>query len=132
MSRTRSANGASVLVERTAGLTAVIGAFIMVSTPVFTITGNLGIHNVLVGAVTAFVAAFHAYRVSATRSPSIVIAAVLALIGIWIAVAPRLVFLVDRPLVLGINGVGGALIAILSLAGVYGSLQTSDTGAASA
>lgn len=132
MSRTRSADGASVLVERTAGLTAVIGAFIMVSTAVFTITGNMGIFNVVVGAVTAIVASVHAYRTSATRAPSIVIAAVLALLGVLIAVAPRVIFGVDRTLVLGINGVGGALIVILSLAGVYGSLQTSDTTAASA
>lgn len=132
MSRTRSADGASVLVERTAGLTAVIGAFIMVSTAIFTITGNMGIHNVIVGALVAILASVQAYRTSATRSPSIVIAAVLALLGILIAVAPTVIFDVDRTLVLGINGVGGALIAILSLAGVYGSVKTSNTTTATA
>lgn len=132
MSRTRSVDGASVLVERTAGLTAVIGAFIMVSAAIFTITGNMGINNVVVGAVVAFLASFQAYRTSATRSPSIVIAAVLAVLGVWIVIAPIVVFGVDRTLVLAINGVGGALIAILSAAGVYGSVKTSNTTTATA
>ncbi|WP_175416392.1 hypothetical protein [Natrinema versiforme] len=132
MSRTRSADGASVLVERTAGLTAALGAFVMVSTVVFTVTGTMGLHNVLVGALTAILASFHAYRTGEKRSPSIVLAAILALLGIWIAVAPTVAFGVDRQLVLGICGIAGALIAILSLAGVYGSFQTSSTAAASA
>lgn len=131
MSQTRSAGDASILAERAAGLSAVLGAFIMVGAAVFTVTGTMGIHNALVGALTAFIAAFHAYRIGTTRSPSIVIAGVLALIGIWIAAAP-FVLGVTRELVIGINGVAGALIAILSLAGVYGGLQTSKRTGASA
>lgn len=128
----RSADDASVLVERTAGLTAVLGTFVMISAAVFTITGWMGIHNVLVGAVTAFIAAFQAYRTGERWSPSIAFPAILALLGIWIAIAPILLFDVQRNLVLGINGVAGALIAILSLAGVYGTVQTSNTTATSA
>lgn len=131
MSRTRSADDASILVERTAGLTAVVGAFVMVSAVVFTITGTMGIHNVLAGAAVAFVAAYHAYRTGEQRSPSIAVAAILALAGIWIAAAP-FVFGVSRELVIGINAVAGALVAVLSLAGVYGSLRTSGTASATA
>ncbi|WP_408958223.1 hypothetical protein [Natrinema sp. 74] len=123
MSGTRSADGAAVLVERAAGLTAVIGSFIMISTPIFTITDFMGIQNVIVGAVTAFVAAFHAYRTSET-SPSIVLAVILLLLGVWIAAAPY-VLGIDRALVVGINSLGGAIIAILSLASAYGSVRTS-------
>ncbi|PCR90289.1 SPW repeat domain-containing protein [Natrinema ejinorense] len=132
MSRTRSADGAAVLVERTAGLTAALGAFVMVSSAVFTITDTMGIHNVLVGAVVAFIASVQAYRVSTTHSPNVVLAALLAVLGVWIAVAPIVLFDVSRELVLGVNGVSGALIAILSLAGVYGTLRTSKPTAATA
>ncbi|ELY63944.1 hypothetical protein [Natrinema versiforme] len=132
MSRTRSADGASVLVERAAGLTAVLGALVMASTVVFTVTGTVGIHNVLLGALVAVIASLHAYRTGEMRSPSIVLAAILALLGIWIAIAPIVAFGVDRQLVLGICGVAGALIVILSLAGVYGSFQTSKSATASA
>ena len=132
MSQTRSASGASVLVERTAGLTAFIGAFVMISTAVFTITGNMGISNVLVGALTATLASIQAYRTGTTRSPSIVLAVIIAVIGVWIAISPSFVFDVERGLVLGINGVAGALVVILSLAGVYGSFRTPDTAATSA
>ncbi|QLK26397.1 hypothetical protein HYG81_01895 [Natrinema zhouii] len=131
MSGTRSADDSSVLVERTAGLTAVLGLFIMASTIVFTISGTMGIHNVLVGAVTVILASAHAYRTGEMRSPSIVIAAILALIGIWIAASP-FVFGIDRSLVVGINGISGAIIAILSLVGAYGSVQTSNATATSA
>jgi hypothetical protein len=120
------------LVERTAGLTAVLGAFVMVSTAVFTITDIMGIHNVFAGAAVAAIASVQAYRTSERGSPNIVIPAVLALLGIWIAIAPIVVFDVQRELVLGINGVSGALIAVLSIAGVYGTVQTSNTTAARA
>ncbi|MFC6767360.1 SPW repeat domain-containing protein [Natrinema soli] len=131
MSQTRSADDSSVLVERTAGLTAVLGAFIMASAVVFTITGNMGLHNVLVGAVTAFVASVHAYRNGESRTQTIAFAAILVLLGIWIAASP-FVFGIDRELVIGINSLGGAIIAILSLVGVYGSVRTSDTTATTA
>lgn len=128
---TRSANDASILVERTAGLTAVLGAFVMVSTAVFTITDLMGINNVLVGALVALLASVHAYRVGEQRSPSVVLAAVLLLLGVWIAAAPY-VFDVSRGLVIGINGLAGVFIAILSLAGAYGSVRSSSAGATSA
>ncbi|WP_049910028.1 hypothetical protein [Natrinema gari] len=132
MSRTRPADSSSVLVERTAGLSAALGAFVMVSTAVFTVTGTMGIHNVLIGGLTAFLASVHAYRTGEQRSPSIVLAGILAVLGIWIAVAPTVAFGVERQLVLGINGVAGALIAVLSLAGVYGSIKTSSTNTTAA
>ncbi|QLG47785.1 SPW repeat domain-containing protein [Natrinema halophilum] len=131
MSQPRTADDASVLAERTAGLTAVLGAFIMISTPVFTITGDMGIHNVVIGAVVAFIAAFQAYRTGEMRSPSVVVAGILALLGIWIAASP-FVFGIERELVIGINALGGAIIAILSLVGAYGSVRTSNTTASSA
>lgn len=130
MSRTRSADDSSVLVQRTAGLTAVLGAFVMVSTVIFTITDFMGIQNVLVGAAVAFLAAFQAYRTNERRSPSIVIAAVVAVLGIWIVAAP-FVLGADRALVVGVNGVAGVLIVILSLAGAYGSRQLSTAASAS-
>jgi len=80
--------------------------------------------------VVAFLAAFQAYRTNEQWSPSIVIAAVLAVLGLWIVAAP-FVFGVDRALVVGINGVAGAAIVILSLAGAYGSRQLSTTASAS-
>ncbi|OLZ40988.1 hypothetical protein A6E15_08280 [Natrinema saccharevitans] len=128
---TQSADDAAVLVERTAGLTAVLGAFVMVSTAVFTITDTLGIHNVVVGALVALLASVHAYRTGEQRSPSVVLAAVLTLLGIWIAAAP---YVIDssQTLAVGINGLAGVFIAILSLVGIYGSVRTSSAGAASA
>lgn len=128
----RSADGETALVVRTAGLTAVVGAFVMVSWAVFTITGLMGLHNVLVGAITVFVAVVQAYRTDEQGSFSIAIPVVLAVLGIWIAIAPILLFDVERELVLGINGVSGALIVILSLAGAYGTVQTSNSTATSA
>lgn len=128
---TRSTDDASILVERTAGLTAVLGAFIMVSTAVFTITGTMGIHNVAAGALVAVLASFHAYRTGDTRSPSIVIAAILALLGIWIAASPYVID-ASQARAVGINGLAGLLIAVLSLAGVYGSLRTSNPTATGA
>ncbi|ELZ08187.1 SPW repeat protein [Natrinema thermotolerans DSM 11552] len=128
---THQADDAAVLVERTAGLTAVLGAFVMVSTAVFTITDTLGIHNVLVGALVALLASVHAYRTGEQRSPSIVLAAVLTLLGVWIAAAP---YVIDssQALAVGINGLAGVFIAILSLVGIYGSVRTTSASAASA
>ncbi|OAQ52434.1 SPW repeat protein [Natrinema mahii] len=125
---TQPADDAAVLVERTAGLTAVLGAFVMVSTAVFTITDTLGIHNVLAGALVALLASVHAYRTGEQRSPSVVLAAVLTLLGIWIAAAP---YVIDssQALATGINGLAGVFIAILSLVGVYGSVRTSSASA---
>lgn len=131
MSQTRSADDSSVLVERTAGLTAVLGVFIMASTVVFTVTGNMGIHNVLVGALTALVASVHAYRTGESRTQSIALAAVLVVLGIWIAASP-FVFGTEQELAVGINSLGGAIIAILSLVSVYGSVRTSETTATTA
>ncbi|WP_226006659.1 SPW repeat domain-containing protein [Natrinema salinisoli] len=128
----RSADEKAALVVRTAGLTAALGAFVMISTAVFTITDTMGIHNVIVGAITAFVASVQAYRTDEQGSFSIAFPVVLAVLGIWIAIAPRLLFDVQRELVLGINGVSGVLIVILSLAGVYGTVQTSNATATSA
>ena len=128
----RTADGEAALVVRTAGLTAVLGAFVMVSWAVFTITGLMGLHNVLVGAITVSVAVAQAYRTDEQGSFSIAIPVVLAVLGIWIAIAPILLFDVQRELVLGINGVSGVLIVILSLAGVYGTVQMSNTTATSA
>jgi len=124
MSRTRSADDSLVLVERTAGLAAVFGAFIMVSTAIFTITDVMGIQNVLVGAVVAFLASVQAYQCSERRSPSIIVAGLATLLGIWIAAAPH-VLGVTRELIVGINGIAGALIVIFSLTGVYGSVRAS-------
>ncbi|WP_226042959.1 hypothetical protein [Natrinema sp. DC36] len=124
MSQARSADNSLVLVERTTGLAAVLGTFIMVSTAIFTITNFMGIQNVLVGAVVAFLASLQAYLVSERQSPSIIVAGLTTLLGIWIAVAPH-VLGVTRELVIRINGIAGALIVVLSLTGVYGSFQTS-------
>ncbi|WP_435551931.1 SPW repeat domain-containing protein [Natrinema sp. CGMCC1.2065] len=128
---THQADDAAVLVERTAGLTAVLGAFVMVSTAVFTITDTLGIHNVLVGALVALLASVHAYRTGEQRSPSIVLAAVLTLLGVWIAAAPYVINS-SQALAVGINGLAGVFIAILSLIGIYGSVRTTSASAASA
>ncbi|WP_245550080.1 SPW repeat domain-containing protein [Halopiger xanaduensis] len=116
-------DGTIVLAERAAGLTAAIGAFVMASTAVFTITEWMGIHNVLIGATMAVLASIHALRISQDK-PIIVLAGVLALLGAWTAAAP-FVLGVSRPLVMQINGVAGVLIAILSLGSAYGILQTS-------
>ena len=130
MSHTRSGDDSSVLVQRTAGLTAVLGAFVMVSTVVFTITDFMGIQNVVAGAAVALLAAVQAYRTNEWRSPSIIVAGVLAVLGLWIVAAP-FVFGVGRTLIVGVNGVAGVLIVILSLAGAYGSRQSSTTASAS-
>ncbi|GAB3675739.1 hypothetical protein [Halopiger thermotolerans] len=119
-------DGRLVLAERTAGLAAGISAFVMASTAVFTITGGMGIHNVLIGATMALLASIHALRISQDK-PIIVLAGVLALLGAWTAAAP-FVFGVSRTLVLQINAAAGILIAILSIVSAYGILRTSRTG----
>ncbi|AEH38638.1 hypothetical protein [Halopiger xanaduensis] len=116
-------DGTLVLAERTAGLAAGISAFVMVSVAVFTITGWMGIHNFLIGATMSALASIHAVRISQDK-PIIVLAGLLALLGIWTAAAP-FVFGVSRPLVLQVNGAAGILVAILSLVSAYGILQTS-------
>ncbi|WP_226043194.1 hypothetical protein [Natrinema sp. DC36] len=88
MSGNRSVDDASVLVERTAGLTAAIGIFVLFSSVVFTITGNMGLHNVIAGAVIAFIASFHAFRSGEQHSPSAIIAVVLILLGFWMVASP--------------------------------------------
>ncbi len=82
MNRARSAPDSLVFVERIAGLVAVFGTFIMVSTVIFTITNFMGTQNVLVGAVVAFLASLQAYLVSERRSPSIIVAGLTTLLGI--------------------------------------------------
>lgn len=131
MSQRHSVDGAAVLVERTAGLTAVAGVFLMLSSVLFTITGTMGIHNAVLGAVIAVLASVHAYRTGEQYSPSIVLPAVLALLGLWTAAAP-FVFGISQDLVLGSNLVIGILIVLLSGAGVYGGLRTSNTRVSSA
>lgn len=112
-----------VLAERAVGLAAAISAFVMASAAVFTITGLMGIHNVLLGATMAVLASVHALRISQDK-PIIVLAGVLALLGAWTIAAP-FVLGVSRALVIQINAAAGILIMSLSLVSAYGILQTS-------
>lgn len=117
------ATGASVLVERAAGLAAGIGAVVLASTAAFTITGLMGIHNVLVGAAIATVASVLALRTS-QGSPSVALAAALAGLGLWTAAAP-FAFGIARDLVLWFNAAAGGLVALLAVASAVGILRPS-------
>lgn len=120
------------LAIRTAGATAPVGLFILASSVVFTITGWLSLHNVLVGALIATLASVHVFRAD-THEPSLLLAAVLALLGLWMIASP-FVFGVSRELILGVNIATGLLVALLSVASIYGILSASrsqpksDTG----
>ncbi|WP_247001050.1 SPW repeat domain-containing protein [Halosolutus gelatinilyticus] len=131
MTERHSATEAPTLVVRTAGVTAVIGVFILFSSVVFTMSGLIGIHNVLVGAAIATIASYHAFRSDEQRSPSVVIAAVLAVLGLWMIASP-FVFGVSRDLIIWLNVATGVLVTALSIAGVYGTLQTSTAARANA
>lgn len=121
MSDTEPATDSLAWSERAVGLAAAIGAVVMVSTAVFTIVGRMGQHNVVVGAAIAAVASALALKID-QGSPSIVLAAVLAVLGAWTAASP-FVFDVGRNLVVWLNAAGGGLVALLSAVSAYGILR---------
>ncbi|WP_254767251.1 SPW repeat domain-containing protein [Salinilacihabitans rarus] len=123
MSERESTTESFVVTARSAGLAAGIGAIVLASTAVFTITGGMGLHNVLVGSVIATVASVLAFRTD-QGSPSIALAAVLVVVGLWTAASP-FVFGITRELVLWLNGAAGGLVALLAVASIYGILRPS-------
>ncbi|MFC6718474.1 hypothetical protein ACFQGT_00730 [Natrialbaceae archaeon GCM10025810] len=117
--RTADTNGV-VLAARSAGLIAGIGALILASTIVTTITGTMGIHNVVVGAVIAVAASAYVYWIDG--SASVVAAAVLGALGLWVVASP-FVLGVSRTLTIVVNAVLGGLIVLLSLVGIYAAVR---------
>lgn len=110
-----------VLAARTAGLTAGVGVLILASTIVTTITGLMGLHNVVVGGLIAFVASVTVFLMD--ESPSIVAPAVLGLLGLWVVASPFLLG-VSRALTVQLNVVLGGLVVVLALVGVYASVRS--------
>ena len=63
---------------------------------------------------------------TAQGSPSVALAAVLGLLGLWTAASPFVIEVV-RDLVVWLNASAGGLIAVLSAASSYGVLRPSTT-----
>ncbi|MDQ2052485.1 SPW repeat protein [Natronolimnohabitans sp. A-GB9] len=127
MSDTRTTTNGSPIPVRTAGLAAVIGAWVLWSGVILTGTGAIVLNNVVVGAAIAAIAAYAAAWPDGGRLPAIAAPLVAALLGLWIVAAP-FVFEVGERL-LWSNVISGILVVILAGSSVYGSWQLTQSRA---
>lgn len=126
MSNRDAARESGFPVERTAGLAAGLGTWLLFSGIILTGTGLILLNNVLVGAAIATLASYTAARPTGGSLPAIVAPGLLVLLGAWTIAA---VFVLEgaRVELFWSNVVVGALVAILAVASVYGSYRL-DTG----
>ncbi|SDR11151.1 SPW repeat domain-containing protein [Natronobacterium texcoconense] len=121
-----SVRTASSSAQRTIGLSAGIGAWLLVSGVFFTGTGWIVIHNVLVGGAIAVTASYAAAfpNGSPIPVPSVAARVVAVLLGLW-TIASAFVF--DPVGILFWNNLlVGAAVTVLGAASVYTSQQTAD------
>ncbi|WP_049921074.1 SPW repeat domain-containing protein [Halopiger djelfimassiliensis] len=128
MSDSRSVAAASPMAQRTAGLAAGLGAWVLLSGVLFTGAGWIIVNNALVGAAIAAGAASVAAVPSGGPLPSIAAPLVVLLLGLWTVAAPFVLGVTNQPLFWS-NVVAGILVAVLAGASTYGSWKLSNVTA---
>ncbi|MXV61260.1 hypothetical protein GS429_04115 [Natronorubrum sp. JWXQ-INN-674] len=108
--------------ERTAGLAAGIGAWILWSGVILTGSGTIIVNNFLVGGAIAVFAAYAAGWPAGGPLPSVAAPLLVVLLGLWTVAAP-FVFEVAAARLLWSNVIAGVLVAILAGTSLYGSRQ---------
>ncbi|QSW98986.1 SPW repeat protein [Haloterrigena alkaliphila] len=131
MSTSSTTENRSPLPERSAGLAAALGAWILWSGVVLTGFGWIIINNVVAGAAIAFFAAYTAAWPDGWRLPAVAAPAIVALLGVWVIAAP-FVLEVTTDRMLWSNVIAGALVVILAVGSLYGSLRLSRSRTATA
>ena len=107
------------------GIASLFGAWIVVSPWVLETelaTGSLW-NNVIIGAAIFLIAGYNYYRMSNGMSASVGGATLVALLGLWMIVAPFLVFEVEAAL-LWSDVISGAAVAVLSGYNAYAGRET--------
>lgn len=120
----------SLIPVRTAAFAAGLGAWILWSGVILTGTGLIIANNAVAGALIALFAAYTAGWPDGGRLPAIAAPLLMALLGVWVIVAP-FVLEVTIERVLWSNVISGLLVTLLAVGSVYGSwqlAQSSGTG----
>lgn len=118
--------------QRTIGLAAGFGTWLLLSGVFFTGVGWIVVHNVLVGAAIAIVASYAAAFPAGgpLPVPTVVMPVVAAVFGLW-TIASVAVF-GPSGILFWNNVVIGAIVALLGIASVYTRQQTPDVSATGA
>lgn len=121
MSNTRT-DDRSPLPERTAGLAAGLGAWILWSGVILTGSGWIVINNVISGAAIAVFASYAAAVPGGGRLPSVAAPLLTALVGLWVVAAPFVLWVtLDR--IFWSNVIAGVLVVLLAIGSVVGAVR---------
>jgi len=108
------------------GIVSLVGAWIAISpfvlTPVMT-TASLW-NNIIIGAAIFLIAGYNYYRLSQDLPVSVGAASLVALLGLWMIVAPLFVFTVESAVMFWSNVVSGAAVAIIAGYNAYAGRET--------
>jgi uncharacterized membrane protein YfcA len=105
------------------GINALLGGWLVIS-PFLLMAMAEGLsaavwNNLLIGLAVFLVAGYNYYRQSRTRSASTASASLVALLGLWMIVAPFVVFAVGTAAMFWSNVVVGALVTIIAVYVAY-------------
>lgn len=110
------------------GINALLGAWLVVSPFLLTTTtGGLSAsvwNNVVIGAVIFLIAGYNYYRQSRNQAVSTGSASLVALLGLWMIVAPFVVFAVDTAAMFWSNVIAGTLVTIIAVYVAYEGRET--------
>ena len=112
------------------GLSALVGAWVFVSTFVFGLSSSHFWNNVVIGAAIVILAGYSAVQASESRGPNPWASGLAALLGLWMIVAP-FVFQTAGSVVLWSDVLSGAVVAVLSGYNAYeerDALQSESAG----
>lgn len=105
------------------GINALLGAWLVISPFLLTTTeGGLSAsvwNNILIGAVIFVIAGYNYYRQSRDQAVSTGSASLVALLGLWMIVAPFVVFAVGTAAMFWSNVVTGVLVTIMAVYVAY-------------
>lgn len=113
----------SEMVKWLSGVNALVGAWIVAALFLLTATGG-GLsasawNNIIVGVAILLIAGYNYLRTDEDEPGSVGASALVALLGLWILVAPFLVFTVDTAALFWSNVLSGALVALIGAFNAY-------------
>lgn len=110
------------------GINSLLGAWLVVSPFLLTVTGDeLSAsvwNNIIIGLAIFLIAGYNYYRQSKGLVASTGSAALVALLGLWMIIAPFVVFAVDTATMFWSNVITGALLTILAVYVAYEGRET--------
>lgn len=110
------------------GINSLLGAWLVVSPFLLTQTGG-GLsasvwNNILIGVAIFLIAGYNYYRQSRDLAAGVGSSSLVALLGLWMIVAPLVVFVIDTGAMFWSNIVTGALVTLIAVYVAYGGRET--------